>query len=309
LPPASSTANSIFQEPWWLDAVAPGQWEEATVARDGRVVARLPYVMHGRPGLRVMGHPPLTPRLGPWIEPSAGKYESALRREMQLMGELIEALPEHSAFHQLFSPTVSNGLPFHWAGYGLSVRYTYRLHDIGREEELWNGLSGKIRTQVRKAQQALTIRTDLGIDRLHSLWSQTFERQGMGAPEPQSLLERIEAACAARGAREILFAQDEQDRVHAAAYVVLDANGAYYLLGGADPALRNSDATSLLVWEAIRRSAGATDVFDFEGSMLRSIERFFRAFGARQTPYLAVSRYTRRLKLAHALRRTWSRTS
>ena len=24
-------ANSLFEQPWWLDAVAPGQWEEALV--------------------------------------------------------------------------------------------------------------------------------------------------------------------------------------------------------------------------------------------------------------------------------------
>jgi hypothetical protein len=33
-------------------------------------------------------------------------------------------------------------------------------------------------------------------------------------------------------------------------------------------------------------------VFDFEGSMLRPVERFFRAFGGRQVPYLHVSRAT-----------------
>ena len=29
--------NSIFEQPWWLDAVAPGQWAEATVEKDGRI--------------------------------------------------------------------------------------------------------------------------------------------------------------------------------------------------------------------------------------------------------------------------------
>jgi hypothetical protein len=34
-------------------------------------------------------------------------------------------------------------------------------------------------------------------------------------------------------------------------------------------------------------------VFDFEGSMIAPINRFFRAFGGRQAPYLRVSRATR----------------
>ena len=45
-----------------------------------------------------------------------------------------------------------------------------------------------------------------------------------------------------------------------------------------------------------------TGVFDFEGSMLRPVERFFRAFGGRQVPYLQVSRATRTGRAALALR-------
>ena len=36
--------------------------------------------------------------------------------------------------------------------------------------------------------------------------------------------------------------------------------------------------------------AGVTRRFDFEGSMLQPVERFFRAFGARQVQYPHVSR-------------------
>ena len=38
---ASLGTNSLFEQPWWLDAVAPGAWGAVEVSRDGRVVARL----------------------------------------------------------------------------------------------------------------------------------------------------------------------------------------------------------------------------------------------------------------------------
>jgi hypothetical protein len=50
------------------------------------------------------------------------------------------------------------------------------------------------------------------------------------------------------------------------------------------------------------RARAVTDVFDFEGSMLRPVERFFRAFGSRQTPYLRVSRARLHARAALALR-------
>ena len=60
-------------------------------------------------------------------------------------------------------------------------------------------------------------------------------------------------------------------------------------MGGGDPKLRKSGATSLLLWEAINRQPLGVQVFDFEGSMIEPIERFFRAFGAVQTPYFEIT--------------------
>lgn len=59
-------------------------------------------------------------------------------------------------------------------------------------------------------------------------------------------------------------------------------------MGGGDPDLRNSGATSLCIWEAILFASTIVKKFDFEGSMIESIEKFFRAFGASQTPYFEI---------------------
>lgn len=198
-------------------------------------------------------------------------------------------------------------MPFHWAGYRTEVQYTYRLEGVRSEDKLWAGLRGNIRGDIGKARKRLVVRDDLGIDASYAVWAKTFARQGLPPPVSLSDLERIDAACAARNARAMLFASNEAERVHAVAYAVWDDKAAYYLLGGGDPDLRNSGATSLLVWELIMRAREVTDVFDFEGSMMEPLERFFRAFGGRQTPYLHVIRATRRGSAALALRSGWRR--
>ena len=92
-----------------------------------------------------------------------------------------------------------------------------------------------------------------------------------------------------------------------------DRHAAHYLLGGADPNLRTSGASSLLLWEAIMRARAVTDAvtdaFDFRGSMLQSVERFFRAFGRRQTPYLNVTRMNPAVRAALTARSGWRRHS
>jgi hypothetical protein len=300
-------ANAVFQQPWWLDAVAPGRWGEATVERDGRVIARLPYVVRGRRRLRILTMPPLTQTLGPWLAPSGASAPRALGEELELLAALEAGLPPAEAFVQQFAPAMLNALPFHWAGYRLELQYTYRLHGIGAEDRVWNGLRGNIRREIRKARRRVEVRDDLPLDRFHAVWAKTFERQGLPVPASLALLERLDAACAPRAAAARLSAHDDAGRVHAVAYVVWDANAAFYLLGGGDPALRTSGAGSLLLWEAIARARAVTDVFDFEGSMLAPVERHFRAFGARQTPYLRVSRATALGRAALTARSGWRR--
>jgi hypothetical protein len=306
-PAETESANAIFQQPWWLDAVAPGRWGETTCKHDGRVVARLPYVVRGRPRLAMLTQSSLTQTLGPWVGPSDAGPVRALAREHELLAELEAGLPRAAAFSQQFSPAVLNALPFYWAGYHLEVRYTYRLVGLGSADALWSGLRGNVRREIRKARTRVEVVDDLGLDRFHDVLSKTYTRQRIPTPHSLAELERLEAACSRRGAGATLFARDDAGRVHAVAWAVWDKRAAYYLLAGAEPDLRNSGAGSLLAWEAIMRARAVTDVFDFHGSMLQPVERFFRAFGGRQTPYLSVTRMNPGLRMALTARSAWRR--
>jgi hypothetical protein len=301
-PGQTERAYAVFQQPWWLEAVAPGRWGEVTCEHDGRVVARLPYVVRGRPRMRMLTQSSLTQTLGPWVEPSSAKPARALSREHELIADLEARLPSACAFSQQFSPAMTNALPFHWAGYRLEVRYTYRLGNLGATDALWSGLRSNVRREIRKARGRVEVVDDLGVDRFYDVLSQTYARQQIPTPHSLVELERLEAACASRDAGAMLFARDEAGRIHAVAWAVWDKHAAYYLLAGADPHLRNSGASSLLAWEALMRAREHTDVFDFHGSMLQPVERFFRAFGARQTPYLSVIRMTTPFRVALAAR-------
>jgi hypothetical protein len=295
-------ANSIFQQPWWLEAVAPGRWGEVTYEHGGRVVARLPYAVRGRPPFRLLTQSSLTQTLGPWVEASGAKPARALAREHELLTELERRLPAAQAFLQQFSPVMLNAMPFYWAGYRLDVRYTYRLEGIGSEDAIWEGMRDNIRREIRKARKRVEVVQDLGVDRFHDVLSKTYARQNIPTPHSLAELERLEAACARHGAGTMLFACDDASRIHAVAWPVWDRSAAYYLLAGGEPDLRTSGAGSLLVWEAILRARAVTDVFDFHGSMLKPVERFFRAFGSRQTPYLSVSRMSAASRLVLAAR-------
>jgi Acetyltransferase (GNAT) domain len=283
-------AHSVFAQPWWLDAVAPGCWDASVVTRGDEVVARLPFVVKSRFGVTVLTQPPLTPFLGPWIRETASKPANQLEAEKELTFALIDQLPPFVAFRQSFAPAVTNWLPFYWRGFAATTRYTYRVDGLHDLDEVWRNFAHNTRKQIRKAQKELSVRADLGVDVLLALNRQIFDRQGLPAPIDGDLLGRLDAACESHGRRTLLFAVDAQDRVHAAAFIVHDGSVSYLLISGADSSLRSSGAQSYLTWEAIQRSALISTSFDFAGSMIESIERFNRGFSARQLPYLHVRR-------------------
>jgi hypothetical protein len=301
--------HSPFEQRWWLEAVAPGQWGEALVERQGQVVARLAWVRRRQLGVTVLTQPPLTRFVGPWIQTGDGKYETRLVTEHELMAELIAKLPRFDAYRASFAPAITNWLPFHWAGFDATVRYTYRLDDLSDPDRLWKDLRSNVRNHVRRSSRQLEVRTDLGVDEVLKINRKVFARQGLPVSFGDELAHRLDRACEARGARTILAADDADDRVHAAWFFVRDATTTYLLFGGADPELRSSGANSLVVWEAIRRAGETSQRFDFLGSMIEPIERFNRAFGARQVPYFFVSRVRPHVRPLFAARAVAARLS
>lgn len=286
--------NSIFQKPWWLDATAPGHWDEVVIKRRDEIAARLPYVLHNvlhkRYGYIYITMPRLTQTLGPCLRSSTAKYTKRLSQQKDLMFELIDGLPKYDYFCQNFHYSITNWLPFYWKGFQQTTRYTYVLEDITDKNKLWDGLMSNIKTDIKKAENRfhLEVKTDLGIDKFLDINELTFKRQNRKPSYSRNFVKRLDAACAAHNARKIFFAQDTAGQIHAANYIIWDENSAYYLMGGGDPEFRNSGASSLLMWEAILFATTVTQRFDFEGSMIEPVERFFRAFGARQVPYFQI---------------------
>ena len=59
---------------------------------------------------------------------------------------------------------------------------------------------------------------------------------------------------------------------------------------------------------SVRRVVLLAPAFDFEGSMIESVERFFRAFGGQQRPYFHVTKTSSRLMKMRRDVRSWLTT-
>ncbi|WP_372778784.1 GNAT family N-acetyltransferase [Litorivivens sp.] len=287
---ATEPTLPIFSKGWWLDAVAPDGWSVTIVENDGSVAACMPYIKFRKGPYTVLGMPPLTQNLGPWISHSSAKYPKRLAREKDLMGKLIDHLPDYHGFYQNWHYSRSNWLPFYWRDFSQTTRYTYVIEGLSKLDAVFSEFEHSKRKNIKKAEESVIVSWDLGPDEFYHNHKMTLRKQGQTIAYSYDVFRRVYDSSHQRGMGRILAAYDSSRNLHAALFIVFDEMSAYDLISTIDPDFRASGAASLLVKEAIKYTAErGLNKFDFEGSMIESVERSFRNFGARQVPYHAVS--------------------
>jgi hypothetical protein len=282
----------IFSRDWWLDAVCgAAEWNVLLVERGGRVVASLPYFMIKKWIFNIITTPGLTQVMGPWISyPEGQKYNTRLSFEKEVLVELIERLPKFHKFSQNFHYSFLNWLPFYWKGFSQTTRYTYVIEDLSDTGKVFDDFRENIKTDARKAQRSLDVCVEENVKKFYDINRLIYKGQGMKVPYSFNHIKKVDEACRERGCRKIFFAKDKNGNIHAAIYIIWDENSAYYLAGGTNPCFKGSGAASLLVWEGIKFASTVTERFDFEGSVIMSKEKFFRAFGGIQRPYFHITK-------------------
>ena len=290
-----SPQGCIFCKSWWLEAVAPDAWQVVVVRGSQGILAGMPFAtarVHGGLEIRM---PQLTQTLGPlFAQPTGDKYTVNLSTEMELLKRLIDSLPPFRQMKQNCHYRFMNWLPYYWASFSQTTRYTYILDNLTNIGQVWDGMESTTRGKIRKAEKSgIRIVETQDIDQFLILNRKTFERQGKGLPYPVELVHRLDRVCATHNARRIYLAQDEQGRTHSALYVVFDQTCMYNLMQGGDPDLRSSGANLLAMWHSIQFASTVTQRYDFEGSMLPNVEPVFRSFGSVQKPYFVLSKDNR----------------
>jgi hypothetical protein len=291
----ASPQGSLFCRSWWLKVAAPdtrvlGYFDH------GRLIAGIPLFFKRRLGVKFCTMPSLTQTWGMVIEPIEGKPVHQITRQLEILTIFARHLAREQVFLQRFHPTIANFLPFHWLGFHQVSRVTYAIEYLCDLDRVWAEMRDNQRREIRKAEKRGIVVEQCTPEVVAHNLAKTYTRQGLRTPVETQLLRRIHDAAQENGAGNCFAARDLHGRVHAAAMLVWDRKRAYYVAGGGDPDLRTSGATALLLWRMMQFSSGRSAVFDFEGSQIPAVERFFRAFGASQVWYQEISKMPRWLR-------------
>lgn len=295
--------NSIFEKNWWLDVVAGVDWEKITVEKkNGEIAAAFPIYKTKYFGFKALRVPPFTQTLGIYLEDTGAKLTKKLEKEKKLVNEIIEKLPKDYNYDFYLDINNEYILPFIWKGFKVEPMYSYRLENLSNLDEVWSGFKENIKREIRKAVKKVEVTREKEIDVLIQMQKKTFKRQGRAFPYDEMKMKQLCDVLEQKNASLLLSARDSEGNIHAATYFVFDDHRCYYLMSGGDPDYRNSGATSLLMWEGIKYASERCDIFDFEGSMIEDIERFFRGFGAKPRIYFHVKKLNWLLSLAEYIK-------
>ncbi len=281
----------LFQQYWWMETVCKGkQWDVLLSERDGHIEGALPYLIGRKFCLRHILQPQLTQFCGPWY--NCPENVDRIEFEHRVGGDLaaqLNALKVHVCIMH-FSPAVTDWLPFHWAGYRQTTRYTYRFPSIADPETLLADASRARRQNLSDVENACTLDTAFSPKEFASMHREYFERKKGGDLLEEEFIERV-CHTALKRKQALLWAlRDASGQPVNVSFVVYDERCAYALMSAIAPnAPRNSQ--TYLFWQMIRHLSNLTQSFDFEGSMDKGNEYFYRTFGTVQTPFFEVSRF------------------
>lgn len=298
----------VFSQPWWLDIVCgKDNWSVILVERENGIIASFPYYLFfGRFGMKKIGMPMLTQKMGPYIKyPKGQKYEAKLAYEKSIVNDIVSQLPSVDHINVQFDTSVTNWLPWFWCGFEQTTRYSYRIPYQENFQNIVNEFSKKNRQLYRRGNDSIKIVHDLSVSDFYKTCCKTFERQGILVPYSLELLSKIFFACKQRGCGMPFFAIDDDKNIHSVSFEIWDDTTMYSLIGGGDPKLRNNGEKNLIFFNAIRLAMEKKIDFDFEGSMIEPIENFYRAFGAIQYPYFRIYKSnSRKYKFLRSLKNT-----
>ena len=283
----------VFMQPWWLNAVCEDvSWDAIVVSdEEENVRGAWAFARTRLSGFDAIVLPPLTQFTGIWlnIDQSLPHHKQEVQRQ-DILAALEKKLPKTPILELKLHWPLQDWAPFYWAGYKQETRYTFRFPEPDTDLIL-NSVSKSFRRNYRSASRKFTIRLSEDLDEFQQLIEKVFDIRDDRMPFDKNTVLSAYRALKEKEQCAIYCADSAEGSARAAIMTIWDNTTTYYILGGRVSS-NTQNATNLLLIRAIADAAERGHAFDFEGSMIEGVHKFFQSFGAQMQPYLYLYRYT-----------------
>jgi hypothetical protein len=259
---------------------------------DGQLIAYI-YGLYGKKmGLPYFINAPFTPHCGFFMQHKSSNNANAHTTIKNILTSITDFLyTQNLHWIQFAFPTSTIDMQaFIWEDYLVLTKYTYQL-DLNQDtQHLFNNLASEKRKSIRKAESdQIQIKKVTKTDTIQMMLEETFIRNKI--KYDKALFKNIISVFANQENSIAYAAYNSEGKLMAATFCLIDNTTCYYLFGGTNQDNPHHGAAVSCMWHSILEAKEKKiKVFDFEGSMLPFIEKYFREFGATLVPYYEVKK-------------------
>lgn len=248
--------------------------------------------------------PPFTPNNGLFFENRAENSANINSFNKNVISEIAEFVNTLTSKLTVFILPTGNieTQPFSWKNMDVIVKYTYQIDLSTPEDILLANLSSEKRKSLNKAKSdELEIVRETNMKVVKEVILKTFSRNQIS--KNMDIFDKILFEFA-NTHNSFAFVAYRDKKPIAATFCVHDSQRAYYLFGGYDAEIKHHGAGVTCMWQSILLAKQmGLKIFDFEGSMIPEVEKYFRGFGGTLVPYYAAYKASLPLKLLFKLRK------
>ena len=219
----------------------------------------------------------------------------AMAHDAKHVREALDALPRHARLRLTISRPLDWPAPksWHWRNGGLErwdEMPNYELNLGSSYEQVFGGFSSQTRRNLSKA----TGNQLWEYSNPDELWTYFVQNQGEKYQIPKGYEQAMKSAMyhlLHQGRGAVWAAIGEGNQWLAGMFVAFSGDRAVLLFSAVTPEGRERNSMTWLVNEFITMAVGRWKIFDFEGSKSPGLARFYKGFGAENTPYLRWERW------------------
>ncbi|MEZ4884170.1 MAG: hypothetical protein R3E32_05460 [Chitinophagales bacterium] len=288
----ASPQGCIYFYTWYLDIVCPN-WSAIVIGNENNWNALIPLPVSQKMGISYALQPLFAQYLGVLFRPQTGKMVTQWSNKKSWCEAIIRCLPSSlKLFNFTFSPQFDYPIPFYWKDYQITNKYTYWLSLKPSLPTLQQNFRTSVRKAILKCEKA-GIRHHITSDIHHIIQFAKKQKQFLADIHYEKLPVLWEVL-QEKGKGLAIEMRDTQGKLHTGGLFLKDKNRWINLFGcNANPDSKAIGAGAAMLAQAILMAKEAgMEYFDFEGSMLEGVERFYRNFGGNPIPYIQVSKNT-----------------
>ncbi|MBL7911121.1 MAG: GNAT family N-acetyltransferase [Bacteroidia bacterium] len=282
----------VFASKKWL-AVYGDKLELIGIYKDEhQLIGGFYFLKTKKYGFNFVKLPPYTPHCGLFFLSESTNKSSSNNFSKEVMNDICAyfTLQKSSLTILAFPSAIIDLQPFIWDKYKVIPNYTYRINLNNTIESIKGNFDTKNRNVINKAikEEIIVTENSMKQEELYKFFKNSLKSAGANVYEEELKNIFLDFSDASNS---FALIAEKGSEFFGAVFCVYDKNTCYYLLGGVDKKSGIQGINNLLIQKSIEKAKelGCT-TFDFEGSMLKGVEKFFRGFGPELIPYYTVNK-------------------